>query len=152
MKTRNKANIIGISLIISVLLLAACIDNSRYPKVVETLYIHNETDTTIYVEYGFLKQMNGYGRGVKDSVPKSMQTWFQFDDSLVTNLWMSEQDFNKYVSQLKIYKLVKGDSIFVAPRYYNAKSVWDCKFYGGYESDFKENQNDLTIHPEMFNK
>ena len=137
---------------ISVLFIASCVDNSRYPKVTEILYIHNETDSTIYIEYGFLKHVSTYEWRIKDSIPKSMSSWFRFDDSRVTNLWMSENDFDKYVSQLKIYKLENGDSIFVDPQYYNTKSAWDYHFYNEDDSNIKENQNNLTIHSEMFNK
>lgn len=153
MKTSNRFLIVGICLLTTVLFLIGCMDNSSYPKVIETLIIHNETDSTIYVKYGFLEPISTYYRRVTDSVPKSMSSWYSFDDSQITGLWISEKDFNKYVSKIRIYRLNKGDSTFVAPHYYNTKSAWNYTFYSGYyDHSMKENHNELTILPEMFNK
>ena len=155
MKTRKEILIVAISLLIPVLFLAGCMDNSGlYSKVPESLYIQNGTESTIYVEYNFLKSTNVYQRNIKDSVPKSMSSFYYFDDSQITGLWISEKDFNKYVSKIRIYQLIKGDSIFVAPQYYNTKSAWNYEFYqpGYLESGIKENRNELTILPQMFNK
>lgn len=140
----------GLCVLTTVLFLTGCLDNSSYPKVAETLIIYNNTDSTIYIEYGFLKSISPAGHVRRDSVPKSMSSFFQFNDSMITNLWISEKDFNIYVSQLKIYRLENRDSIFVAARYYNTKSAWDYHFNNN--NYMKENQNELNIYPEMFIK
>lgn len=154
MKTKNRFLIVSIGLMTTLLFLAGCMDNNYYPKVSETLTIQNGTDTTIYVEYGFIVPFSNYGRMVTDSVPPSMTSWFRFDDLLISGLWMSEKEFNSYVSKIKIYRLDKGDSIFVASHYYNSKSAWKYDFNnpGYYDNDSKENRNELTILPEMFIK
>lgn len=148
MKTRIGFLIIGISLMTTVLFLTGCIDNNYNAMVSETLFIQNGTDTTIYVEYGFLDPIITYYRGERDSVPKSLSSWYYFDNTQIKDLWMSEKNFNKYVSEIRIYKLNKGDSIFVAPHYYNTKSAWNYNFLSG----MNEIQNKLIILPEMFNK
>lgn len=148
MKTGNGFLMIGIGLMTTVMVLTGCIDNNYYPMATETLFIQNGTDSTIYVEYGFLDPINPYYRGERDSVPKSMSSWYYFENTQIKDLWMSEKNFNKYVSEIRIYRLNEGDSIFVAPHYYNTKSAWNYNFV----SDIKEIENKLTILPEMFNK
>jgi hypothetical protein len=154
MKTKNRFLIVSIGLMTTVLFLVGCMDNNYYPKVSETLNIQNGTDTTIYVEYGFLEPDIYPGRKVTVSFTKSMSGWLRFEDTQITGLWMSEKEFNKYVSKIRIYNLIKGDSIFVDPHYFNTKSAWKSNFYNSGSSihDYKENRNELTILPEMFNK
>lgn len=153
MKKKKGSLFVGIWLMTTVLFFAGC-DNSYYSKVSETLYIQNGTDSTIYVEYGFLKSIRPFDQNRTDTVRRYFSSSFQFDDAQVPDLWMSEKDFNKYVSKIKIYRILNGDSIFVSPQYYNTKSAWDYKFYtnGNYEYGIKESQNNLTIVPEMFNQ
>ena len=157
MKTKNRFLIHGIGILTAVLLLAGCMDNSRYSKVQEELIIHNGTDSTIYVEYGFLRKMNLNDRPVTDtlSVHRYMTSWYQFDNSQINGLWISEKDFNAYVSQIRIYKLNKKDTTFVAPHYYNTKSAWAYEFENtNYDFDVsvKRSRNELTILPAMFNQ
>ncbi len=149
MKTRNGFLIIGIGLMTTALFLTGCMDTNLISRVSESLEIQNGTDSTIYVEYGFLDPLNAYyNGGVRDSVPMSLSSRYYFYNMQETDLWMSEKNFNKYVSEIRIYRLVKGDSIFVEPHYYNTKSAWNYKFL----DDFNQIQNKLTILPGMFNK
>jgi len=154
MKTKNRFLIVSIGLMTAVLFLVGCMDNNYYPKASETLYIQNGTDETIYVEYGFLEPINRYGRRVTDSVPTSMSSWFRFDETQITGLWMSEKEFNMYVSKIRIYRLNKGDSTFITPHFFNSKSAWNYNLVsqGYFDNDLKEIRNVLTILPEMFNK
>jgi hypothetical protein len=153
MKSKNRFLKSVIGFLAVVLTLVGCMDNNYYSsKVGEILYIQNGTDSTIYVEYGFLRTINPYMHRVRDSIPRSMSTLYRFDDLLINGLWMSEKDFNAYVSKIRIYKLSRRDTTFVAPHYYNTKSVWiykynDPLFYQGW----KQNSNELTILPTMFN-
>jgi len=154
MKSKNRFLKCVIGLLAVVLFLAGCMDNNLYSsKVEETLYIQNGTDSTIYVEYGFLRISNPYMRRVRDSIPRSMSTSYRFVDSQINGLWMSEKDFNGYVSKIRIYKLKKTDTTFVAPRYFNKKSVWKYHFDNeGYDFNPRMSLNDLTILPTMFNQ
>ena len=155
MKTKNRFLMYGIGILTAVLMLAGCMDNSRYSKVQEQLLIHNGTDSTIYIEYGFLRTMHLNDHQLMDSVAPAYTAWYRFEDSQINGLWISEKDFNAYVSQIRIYKLNKKDTIFVAPHYYNTKSAWAYE-YGTANYDFdvsvKQNHNDLTILPTMFNQ
>ena len=154
MKTKNRFSIVSIGLLTTVLYLVSCMDNNYYPKVSEILIIQNGTDSTIYVEYSFLESNIYPGRRVTNSVTKSMSGWLRFEDTQITGLWMSEKEFNKCVSKIRIYHLIKGDSTFVDPHYFNTKSAWKSNLYNSGSSihDYKENLNELTILPEMFNK
>ena len=134
-----------------VLFLAGCMDNNLYYIAPETLYIQNGTDSTIYVEYGFLRTSNPYMRRVRDSIPRSLSTFYQFNDLQINGLWMSEKDFNAYVSKIRIYKLNKRDTTFVAPPYFNTKSAWIYKFKNKVYENIPINHNELTILPAMFN-
>jgi hypothetical protein len=138
-------------------LITGCIDNSQYRKVTEVLIVNNGTDSTIYVEYGFLRPRTSNSRQLTDTLYKSRLTrsWYQFDDSQVNKLWLSEKDFNAYVSKIRIYMINKKDTMFVAPHFYNTKSAWTCHFENmdyDFGINFKMNQSELTILPTMFNK
>jgi len=153
MKHKNRFLIGGISLLTAVLFLVGCMDNSLNYIVPEMLLVHNRTDSTIYIEYGFLLTLNFNDHRVTDSIPATYLNGYQFDTSLIKGLWMSEKDFNTYVSKIRIYKLKNGDTTFVAPHYYNTKSAWAYKFDNqGYENSPKINLNELTILPTMFNQ
>ena len=152
MKSKNKFLLVGIGFMATVLL-AGCMDNGQYPKVSELLYIQNGTDSIIYVEYGFSNRAYSYYGNNTDSVPKTGVSIYQFDYSQINGLWMSEKDFNAYMLKIRIYKLNKKDTTFVAPHYYNTKSAWKYDFNNS-NSEFgmKVSRNVLIILPTMFNQ
>ena len=149
--------IISVFSILVMVLITGCMDKSHYQKVTEKLVIKNGTDSTIYVEYVFLRNVISNRHQLTDTLCKSqhMTSWYEFNDSQISKLWLSEKDFNAYVSQIRIYKLNKKDTTFVAPHYYNTKSAWAYE-YGTTNYDFdvsvKQNRNELTIVPTMFNQ
>lgn len=153
MKTQNRFLLVGIGLL-AVVLLAGCMDNSRYYKVNEVLSIYNGTDSIIYVHYGFSNRFDYYRVNNTDTLSKNRQSMYRFDGSQINGLWMSEKDFNANVSKIKIYMLNKKDTIFVAPHYYNTKSAWTYEYSGSgdYDYNVKENRNELIILPTMFNQ
>jgi len=149
--------IISVFSILVMALITGCIDTNNYRKVTEVLIINNGTDSTIYVEYGFLRPRTSNSRQLTDTLYKSrlIRSWYQFDDSQVNKLWLSEKDFNAYVSKIRIYMINKKDTMFVAPHFYNTKSAWTCHFENmdyDFGINFKMNQSELTILPTMFNK
>jgi hypothetical protein len=153
MKTKNSL-LLGMIGVLTTVLLAGCMDNSKYPKVSETLYIYNGTDSTIYVEYGFSNRFYSYYRNNTDSLPKTRLSMYRFGDSQINGLWISEKDFNAYVSKIRIYKLNKKDTTFVAQHYYNSKSMWTYEYLNSGNDDYsiRENRNELIILPSMFAK
>jgi len=149
--------IISVFSILVMVLITGCMDKSHYRKVTEKLVIKNGTDSTIYVEYVFLRNVISNRHQLTDTLCKSqhMTSWYEFNDSQISKLWLSEKDFNAYVSKIRIYMINKKDTLFVAQHYYNTKSAWTCHFenaYYDFDMNFKIIQNDLTILPTMFNK
>ena len=121
-----------------------------YPKVSEVLLYTNKTDSTVYIYYGFLHKTESVFADNGSVQYYYGSNSFVFDNSLVTNLWMSEQDFNKYVSQIKMYRVTLGDTTYVNPLFYANKSLWKHTYHSEYNVGMRESTNELTITPEMF--
>jgi hypothetical protein len=138
------------------LLLSSCTScNDEYHgKIEEHLNLVNKTKSDVYIKFGFVKKNllnmdslslndpnnqaynrffieNNIVNTVRlDSVFNEFTYYFESDD--IQNIWMSEKEFNQYVSQLKIYKIINNDTIYANPETYNQKSDWEYSlFYSG---------------------
>jgi len=129
-----------------------------YPKVNEVLYITNNTSDTLFVKYGFTDSVqNAYQKNIQLIDTMGLDGFIQFDDSLITGLWMTESKFNVLVSQISIYRIQHQDTDFVNPKYYNKKSAWEHHIISSYNHFFNTSQltfseNKLSICDSMFIK
>jgi len=148
----------NISLIFLVIIICAsftaCNDTLPMEHITEQLYIVNKTDLEIYIRFDFLKQdfwfidsaqmdnslityydkfykHNGIYNTVRLDTSQLEYTnsfTFYFDKSFIKDLWMSESEFNRYVSQIQIFKIHNNDTVFMNPELYNNKSKWKYCF------------------------
>ena len=128
-----------------------------YPKVPEVLYIRNNTGNEFYVKYGFTDSIpNAYRKNIQLIDTMGWHSYYQFEDSMVTDLWMSESKFNELVSQISIYRIQHNDTSYVNPKYYNKKSAWehnaysDINYFNSHQLISSDNQ--LSICDSMFTK
>lgn len=129
-------------------------NDEYHGKIEEHLNLVNKTKSDVYIKFGFVKKNllnmdslslndpnnqaynrffieNNIVNTVRlDSVFNEFTYYFESDD--IQNIWMSEKEFNQYVSQLKIYKIINNDTIYANPETYNQKSDWEYSlFYSG---------------------
>lgn len=128
-----------------------------YPKVHEVLYIKNNTGDEFFVKYSFTDSIpNAYRKNVQLIDTLGWHSYYEFEDSMIADLWMSESKFNELVSQISIYRIQHNDTSYVNSKYYNKKSAWEHNAYSD-NNYFNNNQltssyNQLTVCDSMFTK
>jgi len=129
-----------------------------YPKVPEVLYIKNNTGNEFFVKYSFTDSIpNAYYKNIQLIDTIGWHSYYQFEDSMITDLWMSESKFNELVSQINIYRIQHNDTSYVNPKYFNKKSAWehnaysDINYYGN-SHQLISSYNQLTVCDSMFTK
>jgi hypothetical protein len=152
-----KIKLIHYSCIISLalLLFSACED--QYPKVTEELSIYNKTNSAVFINYGDIKNGESYysrhqqnSGDFIDTVPPFYTSSYSYRNTLFSNLWMSEAQFNSLVAGIKMYKIVNKDTFYVDKRFYSKKENWKVELTRQY--DWARNNNSLTITDTMFNQ
>jgi hypothetical protein len=128
-----------------------------YQKVPEVLYIQNNTGDDFYVKYGFAESIpNAYSKNIQLIDATGRDGYYQFEYSTITDLWMSERQFNELVSQISIYRIQPNDTTYVNPKYYNKKSAWKHKTYSDNHyftgKQVISSYNQLTVCDSMFAK
>lgn len=174
----NKKNLFILLSFVTIFSFISCYDEySR--KISEELYFVNEATTEIYIKFDFLdknllnidtvelKNPNSefFDRFfVEDGKvkivrlnPTNITFQYQFDESYIKDIWMSEREFNHYISQIHIYKIVNNDTLFVNPNLYNKKSKWDYHIYTDGHFFYRSTvpsavSNRLNINDNMFDK
>jgi hypothetical protein len=129
-----------------------------YPKVPEVLYIKNNTGNEFYVKYGFTDSIpNAYLKNIQLIDTLGWHSYYEFEKSMITDLWMSESKFNELVSQISIYRIQHNDTSYVNPKYYNKKSAWEhnVEYIDNIFSNNNQltsSYNQLTVCDSMFTK
>ena len=132
----------------------SCVDDF-YPKVNEVLYFKNNTDDNFFVKYGFTDSIpNAYRKNIQLIDTLYFHNEYEFENSMITDLWMSESKFNELVSQISIYRIQNNDTSYVNPKYFNKKSAWEHSTFGD-DNLFNVNPpnfsyNQLTVCDSMF--
>jgi hypothetical protein len=140
-------------LFVTALILQGCVPDSSYPITPEWLNVINETDTTIYIRYGFLKSIAGIGiNDSTDTLYHGQESCFYFDRSYISKLWMSESEFDSLVSKISIYKVTDGDTTYVERQYFDKKGVWTHEVYGFDSYEEIGSWNKLIVTSSMFQK
>ena len=147
-------------LLITTSILMSC-SNDNYSKIPEVLNIQNNTRDEFYVKYGFTDSVpNAYHKNIQLIGSMGQQSNYEFEYSMITDLWMSESKFNELVSQISIYKIQHNDTSYVNPKYFNKKSAWEHKVYNVYNSglvhifndSITTSYNQLIVCDSMFTK
>lgn len=138
---------------LGLLLFSACED--QYPKVTEELDIYNKTNSTLFINYGDIRNGSSYYSRYEqssgdyiDTVPAFYTSSYCYHDTLYSNLWMSETQFNSLVAGIKMYKIVNKDTFYVDKKYYAQKRNWKVELSRQY--NWARNENSLTITDNMF--
>lgn len=149
----------SIILIFLSVVLTGCPRN-YHQKTTEIIYFYNATDTTIYIQYGFISPSDSFslvffpnkipGTNI-DCIKRNEVSVYTFNDSLINQLWMSEETFHKEVSKIRIFKVLNQDTIYVNPIDYATKSKWEVHFRTGYDFISNEILNYFAISDSMFN-
>lgn len=146
----TKKNLIVLLTFIATLSFVSC-DDEYYGKISEELTFLNETQKDVYIKFGFLdknllnidtfelKNPNShiYNRFyIEDGIVKTVRLdtvspnfQYDFDNSYIKDIWITEKEFNNYLSQIQIYMIDNNDTIYANPDLYNKKSRWDYYLY-----------------------
>lgn len=134
------------------LLLPSCYSNQYYGKVHESLYFINQTDSLVFIRFGFEGRKSPFQTVLLDT---NQSYEYDFNESYIENLWMSENEFDGYVSQISIYSLIDNDTLYVDSSFYNHKVLWKYQYIdGNINSFYWENSprvvDSLYITNQMF--
>lgn len=138
------------NIIITVLVLVASTScDTDYPKLIESLEIENNCDKIIEISLGNLTKSDS--SIVHKLYPHDVDCLSV--DSNEYDLWLSEAQFLNVISDLKIYTVDAGDTVYVNPSNYNKINLWENKYVqdiwvDGYPS---LNIHALKVTDEMFN-
>ncbi len=173
-----KNNLIVLLCFFAVFAFTSC-DDEYYGKISENLTFLNETKKDIYINFEFLdknllnidtfelKNPNSsiYNRFyINKGIVKTVRLdtifpifQYDFDISYIKDIWITEKEFNNYVSQIQIFMIDNNDTIYANPNLYNKKSKWDYYVYSESVLFYRSNtpsvvNNNLKITNDMFVK
>ena len=124
--------------------------DTDYPKLCESLEIENNCDKSIEVSFEALSK--------KDSSTIHKVYPYAVDclivDSNEYDLWLSEAQFLTIISDLKIYIVDDGDTVYVNTSHYNKITLWENEYVQDYwiEGYPSVNRHVLKVTNEMFNR
>lgn len=123
--------------------------DTDYPKLCESLEIENNCDKTIEISLGSLTKSDS----------STIHKVYPYDvdclivDSYEYDLWLSEAQFLNLISDLKIYTVDAGDTVYIKPSHYNKINLWENEYVQDYwiEGYPSVNKHLLKVTNEMFN-
>lgn len=123
--------------------------DTDYPKLCESLEIENNCDKVIEVSFGALTKEDS--SIINKVYPYAVD--YMVVDSNEYDLWLSEAQFLNLISDIKIYTVDAGDTIYIDPSHYNKITQWENKYVQDYWIDGypSVNRHLLKVTNEMFN-
>lgn len=138
------------NIIIAVLVfMASTACDTDYPKLCESLEIENNCDKAIEVSFGALTKKDS--SIIRKVYPYAVD--YLAVDSDEYDLWLSEAQFLNVISDLKIYTVDAGDTVYINPSHYNKITLWENEYVQDYwiEGYPSVNRHLLKVTNEMFN-